>query len=126
MKEFDALVDALKQSRRKCPWARERITKEHLEALKDEVRELEEAVLSGEKDNVREELADVIWDALFIAIIEEEQGSFTIKEMFEKATEKLKRRKPWVFGTEKVKDSEEAVRRWNEIKAQEKANNISK
>jgi len=127
MKEFDELVAALKQSRKKCPWAREVITKEHIERLKDEVRELKEAIKKGNKDEIRDELGDVIWDALFIAIIEEEKGNLTIDEIFEKAAQKLKRRKPWVFGNEVVKTPEEAVRRWNEIKQKErmdKAKNI--
>ena len=55
-REFDALVDALKQSRKKCPWAREVITKEHIERLKDEVHELTEAVASNDKQHIREEL----------------------------------------------------------------------
>ncbi len=120
MKSFDDLVAALKKSRKECPWAKEVKVEEHLPRLKDEIRELEEAMASGDKQHVQEELADVIWDALFIAILEEEHGNFTINEMFARAVEKLKRRKPWVFGDEKVKDAAEAVRRWNEIKAQEK------
>ena len=123
-KEFDSLVAALKKSRKECPWAQKVIVEEHIPRLKDEVRELEEAIASDDKAHIREELADVIWDAIFIAIIEEEQGNFTIEEMFAKATEKLKRRKPWVFGNEKVKNADEAVKRWNEIKMQEKAGNI--
>ncbi len=124
MKEFDELVEALKKSRRECPWAREVITKEHIERLKDEVRELTEAIKKGDKDEIRDEIGDVIWDALFIAIIEEEKGNLAISKIFEKATQKLKRRKPWVFGNEIVKTPEEAVRRWNEIKKLEKEGKI--
>ncbi len=124
MKEFDELVAALRKSRRECPWAREVITERHIEQLESEVAEVKEAVKSGHKEELREELGDVIWDALFIAIIEEEKGNFTIKDIFEKATEKLKRRKPWVFGNETVKTAKEAVRRWNEIKQIEKEEKI--
>ena len=120
MKEFDELVVALKLSRKKCPWAKVVIPEDHVERLRDEVRELVEAMEQGPDEEIREELADVIWDALFIAIIDEEQNKFTIHDMFKKATEKLKRRKPWVFGKEKVTTARQAVQRWNEIKAHEK------
>ena len=43
-----------------------------------------------------------------------------MKEMFEEANKKFKNRKPWVFGNEKVASAEGAIKRWNEIKAEEK------
>ncbi len=119
-KAFRELFDAMVQNRRKCPWAKSRELKEQALELASEVEELKEAIERNDVENLREELGDVLWDALFIGVLAEEKGLFTVKEALEAANAKFKRRKPWVFGREKVKDAEHAVRRWNEIKKLEK------
>jgi len=117
VKEF---VNALILKRKKCPWAKSRTIEAQLPELEDEVRELREAIEKNDVENMREELGDVLWDALFIGLIAEEKGLFTIKEAIEEASTKLKRRSPWVFGDEVVSSPEEVVKRWNEIKVEEK------
>ena len=114
------LVDSLLLQRKKCPWAKQRNLKEQAEGLESEVKELIESINNNDAENMREELGDVFWDALFFGIIAEEKGLFSLKEAIVEAHSKLKRRKPWVFGNETVKSKEEAVKRWNEIKKQEK------
>lgn len=114
------LVDSLLLQRKKCPWAKQRNLKEQAEGLESEVKELIEAINNNDAENMREELGDVFWDALFFGIIAEEKGLFSLKEAIVEAHLKLKRRKPWVFGNETVKSKEEAVKRWNEIKKREK------
>ncbi len=117
IKEF---VDSLFEKRKKCPWAKNRTFAKHIVELEGEVQELKEAIEKNDIENIREELGDVLWDALFIGMIAEEKGLFTIKDSIKEAHEKLKRRTPWVFGNEKVATAEEAIKRWNEIKAVEK------
>ena len=118
LKEF---VESLVLQRKKCPWAKSRDIALQMPRLEGEVREFRQAVEKNDAENMKEELGDILWDALFIGIIAEEKGLFTLKEAIEEAHAKLKRRKPWVFGNEKVSSEEAAVKRWNEIKAEEKA-----
>ena len=121
MKEsFELLVKSLRKSREKCPWAAEREIKEHVYELMNEVNEVILAVENGDYKNLKEELGDLLMDLIFIGIIAEEKKLFTIKEIIDDVKQKLIRRKPWVFGSEKVSSKEEAVKRWNEIKAMEK------
>lgn len=118
MKEF---FDSLLFQKKKCPWTRSRKNlKDEILELESEVQELKEAVEKNDVENMCEELGDVFWDAFFFGILAEEKGLFTLKEVFEGVHEKLKRRKPWVFGNETVSTPEEAVKRWNEIKVEEK------
>ncbi len=117
MKDF---VDSLLEKRKKCPWAKNRTFAKHIVELESEVQELREAIEKNDIENIREELGDVLWDALFIGMIAEEKGLFTIKDSIEEAHEKLRRRSPWVFGNETVSNEEEAIKRWNEIKVEEK------
>ena len=116
VKEF---VDTLLLQRKKCPWAREREIAQQLPELESEVAEFREAVEKGDVENMREELGDVLWDALFIGIIAEEKGLFTLRDAIEDAHTKLKRRKPWIF-EEKDISEEESLKRYHEIKAKEK------
>lgn len=120
MEEFDELIEALRKSREKCPWSSEREIGIHIKELLDEVNEALEAVKNKDYKNLKEELGDLLMDLVFIGIIAEEKKLFTIKGMVEDVKQKLIRRKPWVFGNEKITTKEEAVRRWSEIKKLEK------
>lgn len=120
-KAVKLFVESLLLKRKKCPWAKKREIAEHMLELEGEVQELKKAVEKNDVENMREELGDVLWDTLFIGIIAEEKGLFTIREAIEEAHAKLKRRSPWVFGNETVSDSAEAIKRWNKIKNEEKS-----
>ncbi len=117
MKDF---LDSLLIQRKKCPWAKNRSLEQQLPELESEIQEFKQAIANNDLENMKEEYGDILWDALFIGIIAEEKGLFSIKDAIQEAHAKLKRRKPWVFGNEKVKTSEEAIKRWNEIKLLEK------
>jgi len=117
---FENLVNALKKSRKECPWSKEQEIEEHMRELHNEVGEAFQSIIKKDHDNLKEELGDILMDVMFVSIVAEEKGLFTINEMIEEVKEKLIRRKPWVFGNEKITSKEEAARRWNEIKAEEK------
>lgn len=117
MKDF---LESLLIQRKKCPWAKNRSIEQQLPELESEIQEFKQAMAKNDLENMREEYGDILWDALFIGVIAEEKGLFSIKEAIQEVHAKLKRRKPWVFGNEKVKTAEEAVKRWHEIKAEEK------
>jgi len=99
MKEFDELVSALRQSREKCPWSNEKKIEDFIPEVKKEIEELERAFENNDTKNFREELGDVLMDLMYIAVLAEEKGHFE---------------------NETVRDSADAVRRWNEIKKLEK------
>ena len=117
---FESLAQALRKSREKCPWANEIEIKEYVHELVSEVNEIISAVDKCDYKNLKEELGDLLMDLIFIGVIAEEKKLFTIKDMIEDVKQKLIRRKPWVFGNEKVTTKGEAVKRWNEIKLLEK------
>jgi len=71
-------------------------------------------------ENLKEELGDLLYDLMHLVEIGVEEGLFTTKEVIEQVNAKLVRRKPWVFGDEKIETAEAAEKRWNEIKAEEK------
>ena len=121
MKEaYNDLVEAIRLSRIKCPWAKEVKMGIIIEETIKEAQEMKEAFDKNNIENLKEEIGDLIMDATHLALIAEEKNLFQAKEVLEDVKKKLVRRKPWVFGDMKVKDSEEAVKVWNEIKKKEK------
>ncbi len=120
MREFDDLVAAIRLSMKKCPWMREQTIESYKHQLVDEAHEVLEAIDAGDDENLKEELGDIIYDALCLAIMAESQGKFSTEGVISTVTEKIKRRKPWVFGDVVISTPEEAVKMWNEIKHREK------
>lgn len=53
------------------------------------------------------------------AVIAEEQGEFTLREVLREINDKLIRRHPHVFGEEKVRNASEVKRNWDRIKMDE-------
>ncbi|MCR4656176.1 MAG: MazG family protein [Lachnospiraceae bacterium] len=126
MDSFDELKEVIRRLRAKdgCPWDREQTH----ESLKPSIIEEAAEVICGinvyEKtgncENMKEELGDLLLLIIMQAQIAEEEGLFTMDDVAKGITEKLIRRHPHVFGDVKVKNSEEVLLNWEEIKAEEK------
>ena len=103
-----------------CPWDKEQTHESLVKGLKEETRELIEAIKIGNRDDIKEELGDVLLHVMFQAQIASGEGEFDIEDVIGGLVEKLKRRHPHVYGTEKVISSDHVLRNWNRIKAEEK------
>lgn len=123
---FEQLIKIIKKCRKECPWMKERTIENMKDEVKAEAEEVARAIENKDYENLKEELGDLLYDTLHLVEIGVEEGLFTTKEVIDQVNAKLIRRKPWVFGDEKITTSEEAVKRWNEIKAEEKKANNSK
>lgn len=127
MTEFDRLREVVARLRAEdgCPWDR----KQTHNSLKPEcVEEAAEVVCginileeTGNADNLKEELGDLLLQVVMHAQIAEEEGIFTMDDVCRGISRKMIRRHPHVFGEETVRDSREVVTRWEDIKKQEKA-----
>ncbi|MDD4013237.1 MAG: MazG nucleotide pyrophosphohydrolase domain-containing protein [Candidatus Omnitrophica bacterium] len=103
-----------------CPWDRKQTHESLIKGLKEETRELIEAIKSGDREHMKEETGDVLLHVMFQAQIASREGTFDIEDVIDGLVKKLKRRHPHVFGKVKVKSSAHVVRNWNKIKALEK------
>jgi len=104
-----------------CPWDMEQT----LETLKtfiiEEAYELNDAIDSGEQEELIEELGDLLYQIVFASQICKEDGLFSIDGVIDALYNKLIRRHPHVFGDEKAKDAGEALKRWHGQKLKEKS-----
>ena len=120
--EFERLCEIVAKLRAPggCPWDREQTNESILPQLIEEAYELVGAVRTGDLENFREELGDLVLLIVMQAEIVREAGQFDIAQVLTEVSEKLVRRHPHVFGTSQVADSHAVVRQWEAIKHQEK------
>lgn len=90
--------------------------------LLEESAELVDAVEAGSRDDLREELGDLLWQVLFHAEIasRDPDDPFDIDDVARGLTEKMVRRHPHVFGDAVATTPEEVLVHWNAAKAAEK------
>jgi MazG family protein len=104
-----------------CPWDRAQSLATLRGYLLEETYELLEAIDSGDVAAHREELGDLLFQAVFQAAIREERGEFDLGDAADGIREKLLRRHPHVFGDGPRADTPDQVRKaWEEIKRDEK------
>jgi XTP/dITP diphosphohydrolase len=106
-----------------CPWDAAQTHTSLLPYLVEECYELYESIEHGDRDDLREELGDVLLQVLFHARVatEDPAGAFGIDEVAADLVTKLVSRHPHVFaGTEEIDTAEHQERRWDELKRAEK------
>ncbi|MFC8074324.1 nucleoside triphosphate pyrophosphohydrolase [Streptomyces sp. NPDC057307] len=115
------LVQVMDRVRAECPWSS---TQTHTGLAKyaiEESYELVEAIESGDRDELREELGDVLLQVVFHArIAEEEDEPFSIDDVAATIVEKLIHRHPHVFGDETAETPADVHAHWLRTKAAEK------
>lgn len=116
---FDHFVEITRRLRLECPWDREQTHASIRHSLIEETYEVVESIDSGNMDELRKELGDLLLHVVFHANIAEEQKEFTLDEVINGITEKLIRRHPHVFGDTQVSGTEEIKQNWEKLKLKE-------
>ncbi len=122
LKAFADLVGVCRRLRAPdgCPWDREQTLTTMTPYLTEEAVESGEAIASGDRNHVAEELGDLAFLSIFCLELLAGEGGPDLAESLERASQKLIRRHPHVYGDTTVKDGDAAYRQWQEIKKAEK------
>jgi len=122
-KSFDDLVELARylRSPEGCPWDREQSLDTVTPYIIEEAFETVQAIELKDKDEIIEELGDLFFQVIFASQIASEDGEFDVYEVINRLHNKLVRRHPHVFGDEKAKDAEEAIKTWHKQKLKEKS-----
>jgi XTP/dITP diphosphohydrolase len=106
-----------------CPWDAEQTHESLVKYLLEEAHEAVEAIESGDRAHIREELGDVLLQVAFQSRVGEEhpEEPFDIDDVAAGIVEKLVRRHPHVFADTDATTPGEVERNWEVIKAQERA-----
>jgi len=103
-----------------CPWDKKQTMNSLQPFLIEEMHELLEAVDNKDFNHIAEETGDLLYQIIFISKIAEIEGHFTIDDVINIISDKIVRRHPHIFSTEKLDTADQVYDRWNEIKMKEK------
>lgn len=105
-----------------CPWDAKQTHESLVRYLVEEAYELVDAIESGDRSHLREELGDVLLQVVFHARVAEEDADdpFDIDDVAGGIVDKLMHRHPHVFGDVVAESAEHVERNWEELKALEK------
>ena len=111
-----------------CPWDAEQTHLSLLPYLVEETYEAVEALESGDRAHMTEELGDVLLQVVFHARVaqEDEVAPFDIDDVAAGIAAKLRRRHPHVFGDVVADTPEQVAANWSAIKAAEKADKAAR
>lgn len=103
-----------------CPWDRVQTNESIKGNVVEEAYELADAIERDDDDGIEEETGDVMLQAVFHAVIKEEQGVFNSTDASTRLVKKLIFRHSHIFGKDKAGDSGEALGVWEKNKNVEK------
>jgi ATP diphosphatase len=115
-----ALMARLRDPERGCPWDRAQSFSSIAPYTIEEAYEVADAIEHGDREHLREELGDLLFQVVFHARMAEERGWFDFSAVADGIRDKLVRRHPHLFAGATVAP-EDLVRVWEEQKAQERA-----
>jgi tetrapyrrole methylase family protein / MazG family protein len=103
-----------------CPWDRAQTHRTLRRHLLDESYELLDAIEDGDPVRLKEELGDVLLQAVFHSQMAADDGAFDVDDVAEVTVEKLIRRHPHVFGEVVARTPDQVYSNWERIKASER------
>jgi MazG family protein len=128
VEELARLLEIMARLRRPgdgCPWDLEQTIDTIKPNLIEEAYEALDAMESGNREHLAEELGDLLLQIVFQSQIAAQEGSFNFADVAKGISDKLIRRHPHIFGDVKVADSKEVLRNWDAIKKTEKKARVS-
>lgn len=116
---FARLLKIMDELREQCPWDK----KQTLESLRhltiEETYELSDSILENNLDELKKELGDLMLHLVFYSKIASEKQAFDIADVLNSICEKLIHRHPHIYGDVKVKNEEEVLQNWEQLKLKE-------
>jgi len=131
MSELDELIETARILRAPggCPWDAEQTHDSLIQYLLEETYELIDALETGSRDDVLEELGDVLYQVVFHSDLAQSGSlgeAFDIQDVAKFTKEKMRGRHPHVFGTPeelekyKAKTGDDVMLNWDNHKQKEK------
>ena len=103
-----------------CPWDRQQSLADLKPFIIEEAYEVVDAIDRGNRDALKEEVGDLLLEAVFTAEIAREEGSFDINDSIRHVHDKLVRRHPHVFADTIAGTADEVLVNWEKQKDQER------
>jgi tetrapyrrole methylase family protein / MazG family protein len=103
-----------------CAWDKAQTMLSMRSSLLEETCEAIEAIDSGDKFHIQEELGDLLFNAIFLCLLAEKEGCSQFQAIVHRLNEKLIYRHPHIFGDAKKLSNPDAVlEQWDKLKTKE-------
>ncbi len=119
LEAFGRLLDVLDRLRKECPWDKKQTNESLRPNTIEETFELADALLKNDKENICEELGDVLMHMIFYSKIGEEKEDFDIADVCNHEADKLIFRHPHIYGDSTAETSDDVLKNWEQIKLKE-------
>lgn len=116
---FERLLTVMDDLRAQCPWDKKQTFETLRHLTIEEVYELADAIMEGDKQEVKKELGDILLHMVFYAKIASETDDFDIADVLNGVCEKLIHRHPHIYCDVKVQDAAEVSQNWEKLKLKE-------
>ena len=93
-------LQVMRRLRAECPWKAAQTHRSLARYLLEETHETLEALDTGDRDHLREELGDLLLQVFLHTAIAEQAGDFTTGDVARDITDKMHRRNPHVFASD--------------------------
>ncbi|MGN0611373.1 MAG: nucleoside triphosphate pyrophosphohydrolase [Ruminiclostridium sp.] len=113
-------VTRILRSENGCVWDREQDHKSIRMNVLEEAYEVMEAIDADDDAMLKEELGDLLFQAVFHCQIEDERGRFNFDDICDDVAKKMIYRHPHVFGDVKVSNSDDVLKNWDKLKKKSK------
>jgi MazG family protein len=117
-----ALVDLqelAERLRRECPWDRAQTERTIVPHTVEEAYEVADAAVAGDDAKLVDELGDLLFQTVFLALLLEERGAGDLAGIARTIHAKLVRRHPHVFGDAELATPGAVKGRWEELKREQ-------
>lgn len=125
--QFQKLVELIDTLRGEngCPWDRKQTLENTRSYILEEVYELIEAISEEDLEKIKEELADVLFQCIFISRILEDDFQESLENIIGRNIEKMTQRHPHIFGGKAFRNEDELLENWEYTKKREGNNRES-
>jgi MazG family protein len=115
-----SLQELAERLRRECPWDREQTTRTIVPHTVEEAYEAADAVLAGDDAKLADELGDLLFQVVFLALLLEERDATDLATVARDLHGKLVRRHPHVFqASGGFRSAGEVKARWEDLKKEQ-------
>jgi XTP/dITP diphosphohydrolase len=120
LQQLIQVVAQLRSPENGCPWDLAQTRETLIPYVIEEAYEVVDAIKSGDKQAIIEELGDLFLQVVLQSQIASETGQFSLEQVTQGITQKLIRRHPHLFADQKVESLDQVAKNWESIKAAEK------
>lgn len=119
LSQMSAFINLVGILRKECPWDKKQTNKTIAHLLIEEAYETLEAIENEDDEEFAKELGDLLLHIVMHSIMAEERGAFSLNIVISKIHSKMVNRHPHVFGEVVVKDENDVMQNWEQLKKNE-------